>query len=106
MTHGDVRDARQVILETARAMVSGELDLVSGARRLCDLRYEIAATESELFFPIIGFESEVDDYPVGDVRQRFGQEYLRKLDEEISPYIEEARPVVIAACEKIIEALS
>ena len=106
MTHDDARDARQVILETARAMLSGELDLVNGARRLCELRHEISATESELFCAIIGFESETDDYPVGDARQRFDQEYLRKLDEEICPYLEEARPGVIAACEKIIEVLS
>jgi hypothetical protein len=94
------------VVETARAMVSGAVDLVAGSRELCRLRHDIDARHHELFLPIIGFESETDDYPIGSVRAQYGGAYLRRLDEEVGEYVLRAGPGVVAACERIIEALT
>lgn len=97
-------DARREIVQTAMAMVSGSLDLVTGSRRLCALRHDIGASESELFESIIAFESDTDVYPVGDARVHYNQSYLQQLDQELEEYINESKPAVVDACKRIIES--
>jgi hypothetical protein len=106
MTSSDVQDARDEIIVVAKAMVAGQVALIEGARRLCDLRHRIGASDSPLFNPIVGFESETDDYPIGPQREVYSEEALASLDEEIRSYVAEARPGVISACNEIIVAMS
>lgn len=105
MTCSSGPDARNEIISVAKAMVAGHMSLIEGARRLCDLRHEIGASDSDLFNPIVGFESETDDYPIGPQRRGYSEKTLTALDEEIGRYIAEARPVVISACTEIIAVL-
>jgi hypothetical protein len=102
---GTQGNARREIVQTAMAMVAESLDLVSGSRRLCALRHEIGASDSELFDPIIGFESETDIYPVGNARAQYSQGYLQQLDQELAEYLDRSKPAVVAACKRIIESL-
>lgn len=101
----DSDEARDNIVETARAMMSGSLDLVTGCRRLCDLRHRVGASDSELFRPIIAFESQTDDYPLGAVRSFCEENYLKQLDEQMDAYLADASQAVLAACRRIIESL-
>lgn len=105
MTDLGGEQARQDIVAIARAMVSGTLDLMSGCRRLCDLRHRIGASDSDLFLPIIGFESQTDDYPIGAMRAQYEKDYLKQVDEQMDAFLVEARPGVLAACKRIIESL-
>jgi len=97
--------AKREAVQVAQAMLSGSLDLVTGCRRLCDLRHQIGAGDSEIFLPIVGFESETDDYPLGPVRARYNKKYVEKLDQEIRDYVERAGPGVLGACRRIVESL-
>jgi hypothetical protein len=97
--------ARAQIITIAEEMVSGKMDLVSGARKLCNLRHAIGESENPVFFPIVGFESETDDYPVGGERQQYDSNQLQQLDKEIQEYVEQAKPSVLAACRRILEML-
>src|SRR5207253_1186873 len=94
--------AMREVIETARAMQSGSMDLVRGCRLLCDLRHRIGASENDLFLPIIGFESETDDYPLGTDRTRYSPTTLERLDREVQAYVERAKPGVLAACKRIV----
>ena len=105
MTMGEMQ-ARREIVETATAMLSGTLDLVMGCRRLCELRHMMVASDSELFLPIIGFESETDCYPVGSIRDRCAANYLQRVDRELQDYVKRAGPAVLAACKRIIDSLA
>jgi len=98
--------ARQQILQTATGMIRGEIPLIEGARKLCNLRHQIGASDSELFNVIVGFESQTDDYPIGHVREAYTREALLQLDAEIAMFMHEARPAVHKACQQIIEAFS
>jgi len=104
-SNGSVETAREEILRIAGAMLSGEIDLIVGSRKICELRYVIGEPDNPVFNPIIGFESETDDYPLGPIRARFSKDYLQKLDQEIRAYVERARPGVLVACKRIIESL-
>ena len=105
MTSGNQQEARVEIVAVAKSMVSGEMPLIEGARRLCDLRHRIGASDSDLFNPIMGFESETDDYPTGSQRQAYSKEALAAMDDEMAAYLTEARPAVVRACNQIIAAL-
>ena len=54
---------RRNIVELCRELIDGATDFVSGSRALRKLYLEVPDTEKTMFFPIIGFESETDDYP-------------------------------------------
>ena len=99
------QDARKQTRDIAEAMLSGKMDLISGARSLCSLRYDIGATDNPVFFPIVGFESDTDDYPIGEQRQLYSQILLQEMDKEIQEYVEESRPSVLEACRDILEML-
>jgi len=86
-------------------MIAGQLPLIDGARKLCELRHQIGAIDDSLFIPIVGFESQTDVYPDESRRSLYSKKYLAALDKEILPWVEELRPSVIADCKEIIAAI-
>ncbi len=92
-------------ISIAEAMISGEIPLIDGARLLCNLRYQIGAIDDSLFTPIVGFESQTDEYPDESRRSLYSKKYLAELDKEILPWVEEVRPGIIADCKEIIAAM-
>jgi len=105
MTMSNAQNARHEIITVARNMVSGQLPLITGARRLCELRHLIGASNTDLFNPIIGFESETDEYPIGSQREVYSKEKLADMDREVAAYVAEVGPAVICTCNQIIAAL-
>lgn len=105
MTPANIVAARARVAQIAKGMLSGDIDLIVGARELCDLRHTIGESENQVFLPIIGFESDTDDYPIGDLRRRYEPAQLQQIDKEIAAYVQQAKPGVLAACRRILETL-
>jgi hypothetical protein len=105
MTTDEHEIARIKIISVAQSMITGDVSLIEGARELCDLCHHIGASEDKLFYPVIGFESQTDDYPLGQVRQLYSQDLLNKMDKEIAVYLTQAKPGLKQACNQIIAAL-
>lgn len=105
MNHSNCRSERAQIVSIAKEMLSGTMDLIAGSRKLCDLRHAIGESENPVFFSIVGFESETDDYPLGEERQQYDSNQLQQLDKDIQKYVEHAKPSVLAACRRILEML-
>ena len=105
MTPIDQDEVRMQIISIASGMIQGDVPLIEGARELCSLRLDIGTSESELFYPIIAFDSETDHYPVGAVRQHYSQEKLAELDREITAHLLEVRAEVVQSCESIVAAV-
>ena len=93
---------RRELVETAKSMIAGDLDLVRGCRRLNRLSRSIDPLNSSIFNPIIGFESETDDYPLDEARSKYEKAYLEKVDREILEYSDRARSSVLNSCQLII----
>lgn len=93
------------IIDTAQAVIAGRIDLVGGCRRLRTLSLQLPASEREPFLPILGFESETDHYPLGEVRSLYAEDYLDRLDREIAEYSQKSKSEIVAACEAIIARL-
>jgi hypothetical protein len=92
-------------IEMLRKIIASEQHLIAGCRYLCRFKYSCPVKDSEIWNPIIGFESETDDYPMGALRERYSAAYLQKLDSEIDEYIKTSMPVIIRSCEKLLAAL-
>jgi hypothetical protein len=93
---------RRDLVETAKSMIAGDLDLVRGFRRLNRLSRSIDPSNRSIFNPIIGFESETDDYPSDEARSKYEKAYLEKVDREILEYSDRARSSVLNSCRLIV----
>ncbi|HRX83646.1 MAG TPA: hypothetical protein P5572_01360 [Phycisphaerae bacterium] len=98
-------EARQAIIDTARAMQSGDIDLVSGCRKICSLRGKIRTLDRTILFPIIVFESDTDYYPTNPSRALYSKSLLARMDKQLEAYIQASRSDVLDACQTIIDAL-
>jgi hypothetical protein len=77
--------ARREASAVARAILSGETDILLGARDLCALRFSVGAPEDdEDFTCFVVIESETDTLPLGPVRARWAPEALELKDVDIA----------------------
>ena len=97
--------ARQIALETARRMADETVPVIEGCRTLVRLRSDAEIPRSEAFRVIVGVESETDDYPLGSQRAGYAPEFLERLDNEVSAYLNEVWPAVVEACREIIREI-
>jgi hypothetical protein len=98
--------AKREIVKTATLVITGELDLVRGCRKLSQLSGSIHPLNGNIFNTIIGFESETDDYPLDEVRDTYERTYLEKLDRELLEYSNRMRVNILNACQRIVAEYS
>jgi hypothetical protein len=95
---------KERIARIAREMLSGTMDLFVGCREICALRGSgLSETDEQVLTTIIGVESETDAFPIGSERSLWDADALREKDEELSQYLHKVRPIILAACRRIIE---
>ena len=105
----DVAAARQMVVETARAMLDGRLSFIEGARRINGHKWDVDLPEPELDPDIVCFlliDSETDTLPFGDVRQLWQPAALDKLQLKIKQSEQWARETGWAACQSLIARFS
>lgn len=94
---------RTNLVQIAEAILSDNIDLVSGCRKLESLYYELRPTSPRFNISIKAFVSETDRYPIGEVRTRYQESYLQSLDEQLAIYSERMKAQVFKACKEIIQ---
>lgn len=87
-------------------MLFDELGLIEGARLLNHLRLELPYSNNPIFSPIVAFESETDEYPLGEKRQYWSSEWLATQYAQIAAWIESSRDDLKEACSEIIAVFS
>lgn len=95
-------DERKKIVGICQSLINNDINLVEGCRRLVSLRYQFDLEDDPDFLPFVGVASETDDYPELNIRDNFSEDYLKRVDEEISDYINLARPSIIDACHVLV----
>lgn len=108
LSHGEyVQSTRRQVVETAQAMLDGQLDFLAGSRRLAALRHEVDVAGSDAdFLVFVGIDSETDALPLGEVRRHWSPEALAKLESEIQNAEEWAARVGRSACQLLIARFS
>lgn len=87
----------------ARKIVDGSIDPIEGCRQMVSLRVQQEIRDDQDFVTIRGFESETDEFPVGEARKHYDSEYLKKLDLKLKWYLDQMMPNLIEACQNIIK---
>lgn len=103
----NVAAARQRIVETARAMLQGQLSFIEGALRINGSRMNADLPELDpdmVCFLLI--DSETDTLPFGDVRPLWQPAALAKLQPKIEQSEKWARETGWAACQSLIARFS
>jgi hypothetical protein len=103
---GDAVRARERLLALARAVISGDANLIQAAREISHLRFEVGDPDNRSFFLFRTIESETDHFPTGEVRERASPAFRLKSDAEMNRYIEFRRAEAIAASRTLIQEFS
>lgn len=78
------RSVRLRVVETAQAMLDGQLSFLIGSRRLAALRHETGGcTDDADFLVFVAIDSETDEFPLGSVREHWAADALARLEPEI-----------------------
>ena len=99
----DVLEVRRKIIETAKAIISGNLLFIEGARLIERLHWTAGLPDHDPdFIPFIGISCRTDALPLGDERKHWAPEALIRLQPDIDRAEEWAWEYGQGACEKLI----
>src|SRR6266478_1920374 len=78
--------ACQSVVSVAEQILSHELGIIEGARKLCSLRFDVRAENDKDFIFFVGVESETDHLPVGKTQVHWKPTALKEKKEEIEKF--------------------
>ena len=94
------------IRQLALAIINDEIDPVTAARLIVDLRLELSSFDAEWFDFFVAFVSETDTFPDQQNRVRYSQAYLERSDQEKRSYVALMSQKLKEACHKVIGELT
>ena len=104
MIHSEyIEKKRDELITVANRVIVGEVPLLEGVRKIHNLSSLIEERDNPVFLRIRGIESQTDHYPVGEVRNQYNPDSLRKLDHDLEQYMASVREDIFDSCRKIIE---
>jgi hypothetical protein len=95
-------EKRKKVAYIAFGMLSGQIDLIQGAREMCALKDVACPSEASLFTIFAVVESETDQFPLGASRALWATEYLKQLDSEREKYVADIQKEMLAACKAVL----
>ena len=94
------------IVDLAQRMLSGDVGLVEGSRQLVYVFGQLDERDEDLLAPIIAVESETEDFPLGEARNHWSEEALKRKDAEVADYLREVKVKILGACEALVQRYS
>jgi len=99
-----ITQTRAAILATVRRMLDGDCSYIEGTRLICGLLDDARLnSQQQPFVVFVGIQSETDDVPVGEVRERWHPEARIKLEQNWADAERYAKTCGEPACHKAIE---
>lgn len=91
---------REQVAAVAQAMLAGDVHLQDGCREICGLRFQLSNPEQDDkdLMLLVGIDSELDDCPVGPVRQHWEPEALAGKDRQRDAYLHRLNDHLLTAC--------
>jgi len=99
-------EKRNELVNVAMSVLSGDMNLIEGIRKMNSLRFEIEDSDNDVFLFIRGVESETDQFPIGLMRSYCHMDYLHRMDAEMEDYLAKARESIFQSCREIIQRYS
>lgn len=94
------------IVAVAETMLRGEMHLIEGCRKICNLRHKMNNLNDSEFLHFQGIDSETDHFPLGEFRNKCALEFLRRADAEMEQYLARTHDDILNACCEVIRVLS
>jgi Protein of unknown function (DUF2489). len=95
------------VVDVCRAILQGDIDIISGTRKLAGYNYQLFdGMINDDFLPIVSFHEQTDDMPIGDQRQYYSKEFLSRMDKEYAEFETKVKQEIFDACHKLIERYS
>jgi hypothetical protein len=104
MTHDEYLAAqRRHVVELARQILAGEIDVLDGSCKIAELRYELEVDpRDEDFMAFVLVESETDHLPIGIEALNWSNEALARKEPELKRAREWAIQTVRVECANLI----
>lgn len=101
------RGVKGTIVDLARALLADQRDLFEQSSAIAWLSSALDEQEwqSELFLIFEVVASELDEFPVGEVRKEWAPEALARMDAEVATYLAKVLPEILCACREIERTL-
>ena len=103
-TDPEVEDARRKIGEIAREILNGQLSYIEGARALWRLgpQARLPARDPDLTI-FVGIDSETDAFPIGEVRDLWDRDALKRLQPDLDLAEKWASEYGERACRSLVD---
>ncbi len=75
------------------------MGIIEACRRVLWCAHAAGLSHEQARDVIAGFESQLDDIPLGSERELYDPALLEAMDREVRPFIEQSRSVISDACE-------
>jgi hypothetical protein len=96
----------KALVDVLGDLLGNRIGVTEACRTIADLGRTLGEGDNDLFLPFVGFDSETDSFPLGQVRERWASTVLRAQDEERIRYEELCRPWLLDAARKLLEYAS
>ena len=93
------------LIEVAQAVLEDGIDPILGCRELVSLSFKIDP-DNDVFTQVSGIEDQCEEFPRGEERKFYSQEYLKRLDQEAEEFLKDMLPSIKEACTEIISYFS
>ncbi|MGD9588031.1 MAG: hypothetical protein AB7Q37_06925 [Pyrinomonadaceae bacterium] len=104
ISHEEYLDSRrEELLSIARGVLSGEVGVIFGSRKIQSFRFDLADGMDPDFLFFVGVDSVTDHLPVDEERRNWGEEALARKGVEIAEAEAFWRTDVFDACRRLIE---
>lgn len=97
-----IQKKRDELASVSRRIVHGELHPIEGCRMVASIRNELPECDATVFDRIVLVESETEHFPMGEIREHYNAEVLRRLDQEMEDYLHDETGNIKEACRSII----
>src|SRR5262245_46979328 len=98
----EVIEARRLILESAKDVLSGTISPIEGARNIARTRFDARLESDPDILRFVGIDSETDALPIGTDRIHWQTQALAQLQGEIDKSQARARDAVATYCQSLL----
>jgi hypothetical protein len=102
----EIMSARRKILETAQDMLAARISYIEGSRIIAAQRFPARLDSVSEILPYVGFASETEALPLGEMRMHWQAVALAALQPEIERSEAWARNAGEAPCRNLVRMLS
>jgi hypothetical protein len=90
------------VVDVLQQILDGKTHPIEACRIVVSLRRSFPDPQDSDLLILVGIESETDDLPVGEVRDRWAPDVLARKDVEMKEYLTRVEETLLNACRNLV----